>query len=275
MSILIDRNWEIIKHILSNIKSFGYKIYDCEHNDSYSEFFFKVKGFRGWQFGIWTNSGKEYNSDREEYYLEPISQLFCQHEDWIDHFTPSCSNFCIKITTNDWKNEWGDGIIDYRIEEMLGFMKKHPILAYEQGGSYVPNRYDNYYYIPHYIKSKFYLISKKVKKHIITDFWKNYTFAKILLIKYIFKEFIVSRFEWIDNNLNAKGEPVFQSNPRYSLVIHFNGDNGIQEEKEIKFLDKWFHKYSYGEIGLEEVISISLTNDSQKGYYVYREDGEV
>lgn len=165
MSILVDRNWEIIKHVLSNIKSFKYKVYDCEHNDSYSEFFFKIKGFKGWQFGIWTNGEKEYNSDRDEYYLEPISQLFCQHEDWIDHFTPSCSNFCIKITTSDWKNQWGDGKIDYRIEEMLGFMRKHPILAYEQGGSYVPNRYDNYYYyIPHYINSKFFLIFKKVKK---------------------------------------------------------------------------------------------------------------
>ena len=64
---------------------------------------FNVKGFHGWKFGMWIDIEKDYDGNKDEY--NDIINVFMQHKDWINNFTPMHSVLCVGIDKWTIENE--------------------------------------------------------------------------------------------------------------------------------------------------------------------------
>ena len=125
---------------VTNVTStYGYFLFYFYPNSVY---YFNVKGLsKKWKFGMWINSNvncylnsnmcdDKFNEDN------PFIEVFCQHEDNIDKFKPSCSDLLVQCsykdffnllkTTDSYSFDW---FID-RVVRMIKSIKRHPFLAF-------------------------------------------------------------------------------------------------------------------------------------------------
>ena len=234
------------------IKEIGYKVYDINYGDGYFIFdmgqdsvvHFKIKGLRGWQFAMWIETDPEELKQESE--VRPAVQLFCQHKDNIDKFKPSRSHFLIELSLEDTTDE--EYICgEYEIEQMLGMIKRHPLMAYVMD-EYGYGKYFDCYFIPTYTKAK--LQTWKYKFQEWCEDWIPYvwTKAKMLIIK---RNRIIESMKLIDGDGDG-----WKSYPRFELQILFKENS--TDEDEVKFLNRWFKRddywnlrVDYGRVGLE------------------------
>ena len=243
--------------IFKFIESIGFKVRDIKYGDGYFIFdkgedsvvHFRIKGLRGWLFGMWIDTNPDkLKKDFGEY---PAVQLFCQHKDNIDKFKPSRSYFLIKLSLSDIADE--DYIYgEYEIKQMLGMIKRHPVMSYVMDRIFY-EKYFGHHYIPTYIKGKF-----QTKKYAIRQWcedWVPYcwTKTKMLIIK---KNRIVEKVSLFDHNCEG-----WICSPRFKLRIFFKENS--TDEDEVKFLDRWFKKDDYWNLRVE------YGRVGVKGCYVY------
>ena len=243
--------------IFKFIESIGFKVYDINYGNGYFIFdkgedgvvHFRIKGLRGWLLGMWleTNPDK-LKKDVGEY---PAVQLFCQHKDNIDKFKPSCSYFLIELSLSD-VAECEDIFGEHEIEQMLGMIKRHPMISYLMDRMCY-EKYFGHYFIPAYIKGK--LRTKKDAIRQWCEDWIPYIWAKVkmLIVK---KNRIVEKMALIDQNCEG-----WKSSPRFELQILFKENS--TDEDEVKFLDRWFKKDDYWNLRVE------YGRVGVKGCYVY------
>ena len=221
---------------------------------------FQIKGLHGWKFAMWINTDPEELKDKngKEY---PAVYFFCQHKLNIDKFKPSRSHFCIEYSLRDIEDTTDCGL--YEIREMLQMIKRHPLVSFAMDCNY--SQYYNKSYIMCYLGMKMFRMKRKTKEWLLDTFTRVWHGSKVLFIK---KYKVVDSVRFIDNNTNG-----WKCSPRYDMMIHFkkiSGDEGIQEEAEIKMLDFWFRKNSYKNMHLD------LTREGIDGRYCYpMVDGEL
>lgn len=237
---------EIADIIFNYIKDNKFTPYDIEYLDGYFIFnmgensvvHFKIKGLYGWKFGIWLN--------------DEDLQFFAQHKDNIDKFKPLRSYFCEEYLINNIKNDWHL----YNIKYMLKMIKYHPMISFCY--DLTTDKYCSYNCILEYIKIKYFNINKKIKEFCSNFFTYIWNKPKMFFIN---KYKIVNYAKLFDKNTEY-----FKVSPRYTTHIHFNkisDDELIQQNKEIKVLDTWFHKNYYKNMNLE------ITREGIKHRYSY------
>lgn len=153
-------NKELIESALKQIQELGYTIQDVKLGNCYFLFededdsicHFKIKEIPGFLFAFWNTcrfDTIEYQIEKNGYgetwadslHINPKSELvfFTQYERELDKFKPSRSGFVTGIYRQAWfeskqenqedmirKEEW----YMYDLEDILEFMKKHPIKSY-------------------------------------------------------------------------------------------------------------------------------------------------
>lgn len=267
----MTKNREIAEFMLSKIESLGYKPYDVEYGNGYFLFdygedsvvHFRVKGlWKHWKFGMWIFS--EYlDKSEEEKDKYPFISIFAQYDTQIDKFKPSRSKLCVEYRASNWdetKEENGLGF--WELEHMLNMMKCHPFICYEGFCGEYAGYYDRSFiwnFIEYESKEYMYMIQKAI----MTAIFVPYTKAKIFFAKRnkIVKSIELYNFE--------KENPGWSTSYLYEVKITFTKDS--TDEKEIKWLNKWFKKEHYGKYEYYRyVISLdSLSRDGLKGTYGY------
>lgn len=110
------------------------------------------------------------------------------------------------------------------------------------------------------------LLRKKFVKAIQTAWWLPYTKAKIFFAKRdkCVKSIVLEDFE--------KENPGWSTSYLYEVQITFAEDS--TDEKEIKWLNKWFRKQKYGSYGYyDHVISVdSFRREGKEERYTYAGD---
>jgi len=249
-------NRKIINCTFRSIMKSGFIPYDVQYGNAYFIFemgensvvHFKIRGLRGWKFGMWLNQG------------DMALQFFTQHEDYIDKFKPSRSFFCVEYAKKDIKGELNcdPKVQFFEILEILRHIKKNPIVAYEQNANDEAYSQNNYYVS--YIKDKCSYYKQTVKKK-YEDLLPviRHKYKVNLMEKYDF----VDKVEFRDNN---KGGWICY--PRYEMIIHFKKiyDEDEQNSKEYDLLRKFFKK----KLWEYQNITINCRRDDIKGLYSYR-----
>lgn len=249
----MTKNREIAENMFSIMKELGYKPYDISYGDGYFLFdmgedsvvHFKLKGvLKSWKFGMWIDSenlDKTEEITEENKYEHMVVQLFCQNEDWLDKFKPSRSHLCVKLDRDDYndiiKPSDNNRKYFYQVDSMLGMIKKHPILCYDEFcGEYVG--YANYSFLWNFIKSKAKLYWKNIKEKVTCSFWLTYTKAKLQLAKHdkIIKSVRIYDFE--------KENEGWSTDYKYRPLPTFI--DGVTKEQVAEWYDKWFHRDKYG-----------------------------
>lgn len=270
----MTKNREIADTMFSIMKTLGYKPYDISYGNGYFIFemgedsvvHFKLKGvWKSWKFGMWINSenlNKTEEITEENKYDHMIVQLFCQNEDWLDKFKPSRSSLCIKLDRdqyNDLMKVSDDKKYFYQIDNMLGMIKKHPLLCYDEYcGEYIG--YADYSFLWRFIKSKVvYVYWKNIKEKTICSFWLNYTKLKLQLAKHdkIIKSVRIYDFE--------KENEGWSTDYKYRPLPTFI--DGVTQEQVADWYDKWFKRDKYGKFDYFEYaidVSESFNHDMIK-----------
>lgn len=193
------KNSELRQLVFDKIESLGFKITNVTHPDGYficdygedSVTHFYLKGHfmsRHWRFGLWVEEKyfdpeyiekckSEYNMKEKDMH---VIQLFAQWDTQIDKFKPSRSALCLSwdlddinqfVDGND-KDYQGNSYTFNKIEQLLGFMYKHPLLAYEEFcGEYAG--YYNGSFLSSFVKYESYYYWKKIKKTLLTAYWAS------------------------------------------------------------------------------------------------------
>lgn len=246
--VAMTKNREIAEKMFSVMRKLGYKPYDIKYGNGYFIFdmgedsvvHFKLKGvWKSWLFGMWIRSE---NLDKTEEITEEnrnenlVVQLFCQNEDWIDKFKPSRSSLCREFDRDDYQRD----CMDYEIRTMLGMIKKHPILCYNDFcGDYAG--YSDYFFLWHFIDSRCSWYYKIIKEKVVCGFWLTYTKLKLWFAKHdkVIKSVRIYDFE--------KENEGWSTDYRYRPLPTFVDD--VTEEQILKWYDKWFHRDKYGKFG--------------------------
>jgi len=267
----MTKNKEIAEFMLGKIKSFGYEPYDISYGNGYfifdygdnSVIHFRVKGiWKHWKFGMWIFS--EYldktGEDKDKY---PFISIFAQYDTQIDKFKPSRSKLCVDYKASHWdENDIDNGLGFWELENMLNMMKRHPLICYEGFCGEYAGYYDGSF-IWNFIKYESEEYIRKVAKAIMTAIFVPYTKAKIFFAKRnkIIKSIELYNFE--------KENPGWSTSYLYEVKITFAADS--TDEKEIKWLRKWFRKERYGKFSyFDYVISLDgLHRDGLNGMYGY------
>jgi hypothetical protein len=251
-------NKEVAETIFNKIRSFGFKPYNICYNTGYFIFEmgkdsvvkFKIKGLRAWLFGMWIETNPDnLKSDDKNGDDYPALQFFCQYQESIDKFKPSRSYFEANYSLNDIENP--SEFEYYQIKEIIKSIKRHPFISYvkdEDGSDYFDKSY-----IKEYFRSRCSLLKCNAFEWIET--WIPYVWTKIK-IGLCNKNPILKDIKICDNNHDG-----WKTYPRFKLDILFNENS--TNEKEIKFLNKWFKKNNYGQ------VSLMLHRVGIKGYYGY------
>lgn len=251
-------NKEVAEVIFDKIKEFGFKPYNICYDSGYfifergenSVIRFKIRGLRAWLFGMWIETNpdnlKSYNKDGEDY---PALQFFCQYQESIDKFKPSRSYFKADYTLND--IEHPSEFEYYQIKNILKSIKRHPFISYIQDTD--ESDYFEKSYIMEYIKCKSSNLKSVIGEWLETWIPYCWTIFKINLCK---RNSILKDINIRDNNHDG-----WKTYPRFELDILFNKNS--TDEKEIKFLNKWFKKDNYGQ------VSLMIHRAGIKGYYGY------
>lgn len=251
----MTKNREIADIIFDAIRKMGYKPYNIEYGNGYFIFdkgedgviHFRLKGvWKHWKFGMWVSSeyldekyreeekGKRYD---ERY---KVVQLFAQYDTQIDKFKPSASSLCVKYYASEWDNHINGSYKApwYEIKNMLGMMKRHPLMCYaEFCGEYAG--YHKGSFLAEFIKYESKEKIKNAQEWINTVFWLPYTKMKIELSKHTS---IIDNIELYDFE---KDNPGWSTDYKYQVRITFSED--ATEEQMCRWLDFWFRKDEYGE----------------------------
>ena len=82
--------WRIMENIIPSFnrrwKSYNINFDYTSEDKKFIKVSFNVKGFHGWKFGMWIDIEKDYDDNNDEY--NDIIDVFMQHKDWINNFTP-------------------------------------------------------------------------------------------------------------------------------------------------------------------------------------------
>ena len=238
--------------MFSIMHKLGYKPYDISYGNGYFLFdmgedsvvHFRLRGvWKSWKFGMWINSeplDDTIDISEEERYKNAVVQLFCQNDDWIDKFKPSRSDLCVGLD----REEYNDIIKPsdnkkyfYQIDDMLGMIKKHPILCYDNFcGRHAG--YANYSFLWSFIKTRTTEYWRIVKEKVVCTFWLNYTKAKLQLAKH---DKIIESVRIYDFEKENDG---WLTDYKYRPLPTFI--DGVTKEQVVEWYDKWFHRDQYG-----------------------------
>lgn len=235
------------------IREYKFKPYDIQYGNVYFVFnrsddsvvHFKIHGCRGWKFGMWINSeylDEENRKDEPKTYGEgyKVVSIFAQYEKNIDKFKPFASTFCVEYEAREWEklseyaNPW------YQIKEMIGMIKRHPLISYaDQAGDYAG-----------YFDKSFLLYFLKYRgKDVVSDVSK--VFNKIFHLYWLkLKVSFAKRskiVESIDIEDFEKENPGWSTSYLYKVKITFS--EVATEEEEQRWLNMWFRKKEYGWYG--------------------------
>lgn len=214
---------------------------------------FNIKGLCGWKFAMWIETDKETLKNNGESNNEyPSIRFFCQHRLNIDRFKPTRSFFLAEYALKDIaENNF------YEIEDMIMMIKGHPFI------SFAMDLYDSKYYSKSYfllyLRRKFYDIKENIEewwKDAKTRMWHG---SKVWFIK---KYKIVEHVKLIDGK--SEGFIIY---PRYTMSIHFKKifeDEKLQQEKELRILNNWFHRNWY------ENMDLSISGGEGDEEYFYQ-----
>lgn len=245
----MTKNREIAENMFACMRKLGYKPYDINYGNGYFVFdmgedsvvHFKLKGvWKSWRFGMWISSENLNKTDEiteENRYDHMIVQLFCQNEDWLGKFKPSRSALCVELDREDYLRVYWT---EMQIGNMLGMIKKHPILCYDsfcgRGAGYA-----DYSFLWHFIKSRTYTYWEKAKEKVVCSFWLTYTKLKLQLAKHdkIIKSVGIYDFE--------KENEGWSTDYKYRPLPTFV--EGVTKEQVCDWYDKWFHRDTYGKFG--------------------------
>lgn len=277
-----QKNKEIAEFIFDKMKEMGFKPYNIEYGDAYFIFqgednsiiHFRLKGVsKRWKFGMWINSEyleEEYLKEEKEKQLSyekraKVVQIFAQYDTQIDKFKPSRSALCVSYFAEDWQDNLTCSNPFWELEYMFKMMKRHPFLCYaNMCGNDIG--FIDYSFILHFISNEWSTFVPKLKR-----FWYGitllpYTKLKCYLAKKnsIIKEIKIYNFE--------KENPGWSTDYLYGIRIIFTKNS--TDEKEVKWLDKWFKHNKYGKIGyFDYYIELQdLFREGVEGPYFYTED---
>lgn len=276
----MTQNRKIAEYMFEVIRNFGFEPYDIEYGNGYFVFdrgedsviHFRVKGvWKRWKFGMWVNSEyleekyreEEKNRKYEDYYK--VVQIFAQHDTWIDKFKPSRSSLCVEYDACDWEGRI-NGTYKYpfiRLGDMLKMMQRHPFMCYAEfcgdnagyySGSFLAE------YIKYETKDKI----RALKEKSAVAIWYPWTKLKCYFAR---KAKCISELTIYDFE---KENPGWSTSYKYEVRVKFAKDS--TEEEEIKWLDKWFHRWKYGKYGYYDyVVELDncFTKEGMDGGYSY------
>lgn len=266
------KNVELRQLVFDKIEALGYKIKNVTHPDGYficdmgkdSVTHFRLKGHfmsKHWLFGLWVEEDyldpkyvekcdTEYQMRKEDMH---VIQLFAQYDTCIDKFKPSRSALCLQWDMNDIenylnetdKNYLGESYTFNKIKSMLGFMCKHPLLAYDEFcGEYAG--YKNGSFLWDFIKYEYLHKWRVFKKYFNVAIWAPYTKVKC----------IISSFSKVINNIEflnfEKENPGLSTSYLYEVNIRFK--ESATDEQMDKWLDFWWHRKKYGKHGYYDYV---------------------
>lgn len=268
----MTKNREIAEFIFSKMKEFGFEPYDIVYGNGYfifdrgedSVMHFRVKGvWKHWKFGMWVNSELLDASDEDKKKYKLIS-IFAQYDTQIDKFKPSRSELLVEFDATEWSETENDhGLYLGDLERMLYMMRYHPFLCYHgicgDSAGYTSRRS----FILGFIKYESWKYKRQFVKAIQTAWWLPYTKAKIFFAK---RNKCVKSIELYDFE---KENPGWRTSYLYEVRIVFAKDS--TNEKEVKWLDRWFRKEKYGKYdSFDHVITVdSFERDGLDGRYTY------
>ena len=277
----MTKNKEIAERMFGIMKSFGFKPYNIEYGNGYFVFargedsviHFRLKGvWKHWKFGMWINSEyleEKYREDEKDMKydeLYKVVQIFAQHDTWIDKFKPSRSALCVQYDACDWDRRTGDTYVSpwWELEDMLKMIRKHPLMCYaefcgEHAGYYSGS------FLAEFLKYETIDKIRKLKDGINLAIWYPYTLVKCFFARKAkcISELTMYNFE--------KDNPGWSTDYKYQVRITFTADS--TEQEEVKWLDKWFHKWEYGKYGFYGCIvelQSSFAKEGTNKRYVYR-----
>ena len=248
----MTKNREIAEMMFDIIKDYGFRPYDIKYGNGYficdrgedSIIHFKIRGCRGWKFGIWVNSEYLNEENRKE---EPdtygdgykVISLFAQYEKDIDKFKPSASAFCVEYGAREWEkhsqyaNPW------YQIKEMIGMIKRHPFISYAGQAGYYAGYFDKSFLL--------YFLENRCKDAVI-DIRK--VFNKAFHLTWLNFKLLLARSEVIDS---IEIEDFQKENPGWSTSylhkVKITFAEAATEEEEQQWIYRWFRKQEYGWYG--------------------------
>lgn len=253
----MTKNREIAEHMFEVMRGFGFKPYDINYGNGYFLFdmgedsvvHFRLQGvWKHWQFGMWIRS--EYLEDKyreeeksmacEDYYK--VVQIFAQHDTWIDKFKPSRCSLCVQYEACDWERMINGSYARawWELEDMLKMMRRHPFMCYaefcgERAGYYTGS------FLAEFIKYETQDKIRKLKDGLNIAIWYPWTLFKCFFARRskCISELTIYDFE--------KENPGLSTSYKYEVRVEFAED--ASEEDEIKWLDRWFHKWEYGKQG--------------------------
>lgn len=190
-------NKELNESALKQIQELGFTVYDVKMGNCYFLFededdsicHFRIKEIPGFLFAFWNICRFDPIEKQVEKYgygdtwadsmhINPKSELvfFTQYEKEIDKFKPSRSGFVCGLYRHAWyesENDTPDKMIHkeewwmYELEDILSFMKKHPIKAYVYACAEIRNIWDEVSGLKAlhiYLKESNYRIRSKIRK---------------------------------------------------------------------------------------------------------------
>lgn len=282
-------NKELVNLIFTRIKEYGFKPYNITHPDGYfifegakdsvTHFYLRGHGmWRKWRFGLWVHTefmSEEYQAEMKQrienkemrYEDRPkVISLFAQHETWIDKFKPSRSALCIEMDAEDVKDYLEDHNKDYplkRIESMLLMMCRHPFMCYQEYCGEFLGYYSERSFVWPFIKYEARDKYQKIRKFIKTLFYYPYTKLKCYFAAKdkCIKELVLYDFE--------KENPGWSTSYLHEVQTTFTKES--TQEEECAWMNKWWHKDDYGEIGYYDyVIHVdSCRKEGSDDYYSY------
>ena len=276
----MTKNREIAEHMFGVMRELGFKPYDIEYGNGYFLFdmgedsvvHFRLKGvWKHWKFGMWISSEyleekyreEEDNMPYEERYK--VVQIFAQYDTYIDKFKPSRSALCVQYEAYDWESTISGAYSRpwWELEDMLKMMRRHPFMCYaehcgEHAGYYSGS------FVAEFIKYETKDKICKLKDGLNFAIWYPWTRFKCFFAKRAkcISELTIYDFE--------KENPGWSTNYDYQVKIKFAKDATVDDE--IKWLDRWFHKWEYGKRGYYGCIvklSHNFTKEGTDERYTY------
>ena len=262
----MTKNREIAEEMFTCMRKLGYKPYDVNYGNGYFLFsmgedsvvHFRLKGvWKSWKFGMWIHSDnldKTDKTDDNDKYDNLIIELFCQNDDWIDKFKPSRSALCVELDREQWEDDCGC----YYVKNMLGMIKKHPILCYcDYCGGHVG--YADYSFLRSFIETRTREYWRIAKEKVVCSFWLTYTKLKLWLAKHdkIIESVRIYDFEKENNG--------WETSYKYRPIPTFV--DGATQDQVVNWYNKWFHRDEYGKFNWFDYainVEISFHNDMYK-----------
>lgn len=290
MKVSNKSNLELMESVLAKIESYGYHIKDKVFGNCYFIFedeensvcHFHIKEFPGFIFGLWSTCRFDKIEDQlknngigntwaDSLNISPLSEIvfFTQYERDLDKFKPSRSGFVVGLYRDVW--EEGDDIDhihqvedwknDYILENVLEYIKKHPIRSAQYASA----------------EAKFIWDDTRSGIRIFRDWLHSWyyhcKYKTIRLIKFKWYVFLVKR---LVKKLTQYKYVVFDSGdnstPRIDILVRRKDDIDMkkfskEQDRLYNFYDKWFNGYLLNDFDIDitrdDITSEDLKNDEK------------